>query len=127
MRTALLCESGLQRMLLNCIVILGVGCSWVAAKDQPFQVVTWPGSGQPVLRFTFSEFKDIGVVGKEHTYITDAAAENLSEKTISGAAFSLYVFDKSKARIGEGHINLTNVAAGETVRFQNNPFGVGHS
>jgi hypothetical protein len=68
--------------------------------------------------FYVSKFKDIGGMGKERTYITDATAENLSDKTISGAAFSLYVFDKSKARIGEGHINLTNVAAGETVKFQ---------
>jgi hypothetical protein len=30
----------------------------------------------------------------------------------------LYVFDKGKARIGEGYINLTNVSAGETVKFQ---------
>ena len=118
MRTAAFCESSLRRVILNCVVILGVGCSWAAAKDQPFQVVTWPDSGQPVLRFTFSKFKDIGGMGKERTYITDATAENLSDKTISGAAFSLYVFDKSKARIGEGHINLTNVAAGETVKFQ---------
>ena len=118
MRTVAFCESSLRRVILNCVVILGVGCSWVAAKDQPFQVVTWPDSGQPVLRFTFSKFKDIGGMGKERTYITDATAENLSDKTISGAAFSLYVFDKSKARIGEGHINLTNVAAGETVKFQ---------
>jgi len=96
-----------------------VTCLLVIAKDQPFQVVTWPESGQSALRFTFSKFKDLGGgMGKERTYITDVAAENLSDKVISGANFSLYVFDKSKARIGEGQINLTNVAAGETVKFQ---------
>ena len=57
-------------------------------------------------------------MGKERTYITDVTADNLSERTITGASFSLYVFDKSKARIGEGYINLTNVAAGQTVKFQ---------
>ena len=57
-------------------------------------------------------------MGKEHTYITDVTADNLSDKSISGISFSLYVFDKSKARIGEGYINLTNVAAGETIKFQ---------
>jgi hypothetical protein len=91
----------------------------VLAKDQPFQVVSWPDSGQSVLRFTFSKFKELGGgMGKERTYITDVAADNLSDRTITGASFSLYLFDKSKARIGEGYINLTNVTAGETVKFQ---------
>lgn len=30
----------------------------------------------------------------------------------------MYVFDKANARIGEGYIILSNVAAGETVKFQ---------
>jgi hypothetical protein len=89
------------------------------AKDQPFQVVSWPESGQPALSFTFSKFKELGGgVGKERTYSTDVTAKNLSDKTISGANFLLYVFDKSKARVGEGYINITNVAAGETVKFE---------
>ena len=100
------------------VLLLGCASPRGMAKDQPFQVVTWPDSVQTVLRFTFSKFKDIGGVGKERTYITDATAENLSDKTISNASFSLYVFDRSRARIGEGYINLTNVAAGQMVKFQ---------
>ena len=57
-------------------------------------------------------------MGRERTYISDVEAFNLSDKTISGASFSFYVFDKGKARIGEGYINLTNISAGETVKFQ---------
>jgi PEGA domain len=90
----------------------------VIAKDAPFQTVNWPESGTPVLRFTFSKFKEIGSMRKEHTYITDTVAENLSDKTIGNLTFSLYVFDKDKARIGEGYINLTNVGAKQTVKFQ---------
>jgi PEGA domain len=89
-----------------------------SAADTPFQVVTWPESGQPVLRFSFSKFKQIAGMGKERTYITDTTAENLSGKAIGSENLSLYVFDKSKARIGEGYINLTNVSAGQTVKFQ---------
>lgn len=101
------------------IFLLAVACLLAVAKDQPFQVVSWPDSGQPVLRFTFSKFKDVGGgMGRERTYISDVEALNLSDKTISGASFSFYVFDKGKARIGEGYINLTNISAGETVKFQ---------
>jgi hypothetical protein len=70
------------------------------------------------LRFTFSRFKEIGGMGKERTYLTDTTAENLSDKMIGGANFSLYVFDKNKARIGEGYITLSNVSGGQTVKFQ---------
>jgi hypothetical protein len=99
-------------------LLLFVVLSSLAAKDNPFQIVTWPDSGRPVLRFTFSKFKDIGGMGKEHSYITDTIAENVLDKTIGAANFSLYVFDKDKARIGEGYINLTNIGAGQTVKFQ---------
>ena len=98
-------------MLRLAILLLAVVSLLAVAKDQPFQVVSWPDSGQPVLRFTFSKFKDVGGgMGKERTYISDVEALNLSDKTISGASFSFYVFDKGKARIGEGYINLTNVS-----------------
>ncbi|MCU1299674.1 MAG: hypothetical protein JWO91_3952 [Acidobacteriaceae bacterium] len=97
---------------------LVVAVSSLLAKDAVFQSVTWPESGQTVLRFSFSKFKDIGGMGKEHTYITDTTAENVSDKTIGDGNFSLYVFDKSKARIGEGYISLKNVGPGQTVKFQ---------
>ena len=101
------------------IFFLAVTCLLAVAKDQPFQVVSWPDSGQPVLRFTFSKFKEIGGgMGRERTYISDVEALNLSDKTISGATFTLHLFDKGKARIGEGYISLTDVSAGETVKFQ---------
>jgi hypothetical protein len=107
-----------MRRILVSLSLLAVAISSLSAKDTPFQVVAWPESGQPVLRFTFSKFKEIGGVGKERTYLTDTIAENLSEKAIANASFSLYVFDKNKARIGEGYINLANVSAGQTVKFQ---------
>jgi hypothetical protein len=107
----------MTRISASALLII-IAVSSLVAKDVPFQIVTWPDSGQPVLRFTFSKFKDMGGMGKEHAYITDAIAENVSDKTIAGANFSLYVFDRNKARIGEGYINLTNIGVGQTVKFQ---------
>jgi hypothetical protein len=107
-----------MRRLLIPLCLLAVAISSTSAKDAPFQVLTWPETGQPVLRFTFSKFKEIGGMGRERTYVTDTTAENLSDKTIGNANFSLYVFDKNKDRIGEGYINLTNVTVGQTVKFQ---------
>ena len=88
------------------------------AKDQPGQILTWPDSGTPVLRFTFGKFKEIGGVGTQNAYVTDTIAENLWSKSIPDATFSLYLFDKNKTRVGEGYITLSNVGPGQTVRFQ---------
>jgi hypothetical protein len=89
------------------------------AKDEVFQTATWPDSGPPAIRFTVSKFRTLGSPqGRERNYVTETTAENISNKKISNAGFLLYVFDKSKARIGEGYISLSNVGPGETVRFE---------
>ena len=101
---------------LLCLVIPIV----VYAKDPPAQVIVWPASGTPVLRFSFGKFRDLGSTGKQHNYVTDTTAENVWGKKISDASFTLYLFDKSKTRVGEGWISLSNVGAGQLVKFQTN-------
>lgn len=89
----------------------------VFAKDQPIITVMWPDSGNAILRFTFGKFKEVGGIANERSYIIDASAENLWSKPISDATFSLYVFDKNKARIGEGFISISNVGPSQVVKF----------
>jgi len=62
------------------------------AKEPPGQVISWPESGSPVLRFSFGKFKEIGGVGSQHTYVTDTTAENLGTKSIPDATFTLFIF-----------------------------------
>ena len=50
-------------------VLLIFGSLSVFAKDQPFQVLSWPESGQTVLRFTFSKFKDLWWWNGEGTHL----------------------------------------------------------
>jgi hypothetical protein len=88
------------------------------AKEAPLQVITWPVTGTTILRFTFGKFKDSTSVGKEHLYTVDVTAENLWNKKISHAEFTLYVFDKSKVRIGEGWIALRDMTPTGVVKFQ---------
>lgn len=102
----------------GCVFVLMFAVSSLFAKDEVFQTATWPDSGSPVVRFSFSKFKTTGTSGREHAYVTETTAENVSNKKISNAGFSLYVFDKGKVRIGEGYISLSNVAPGETVKFE---------
>src|SRR5690242_16848157 len=75
-----------MRRIATCVLFLGVACLWAVARDHPFQVVTWPDSGQPILRSTSFKFKDIGGMGIGHTYITDTTADNFSDTAVSGAS-----------------------------------------
>jgi len=88
------------------------------AKEPPPLVIDWPASGKTVLRFSFGKFKELSSVGKQHVYTTDVTAENLWEKKISRADFTLYVFDKAKVRIGEGWISISDVSPAGVVKFQ---------
>jgi len=89
-----------------------------SAKDAPFQIINWPSSGTTVVRFTFSKFKELSSTGKQHVYSTDVTAENLWSKKISRADFTVYVFDKSKVRIGESWIDISDVSPAGVVKFQ---------
>jgi PEGA domain-containing protein len=101
-------------MLLFFALLLAARSS---AKDQP-QVILWPDSGATLVRFSFGKLKEIASAGGHHSYTIDTKAENLWGKVISSASFSLYLFDKNKARVGEGYISLNNVGIGETIKFQ---------
>src|SRR5258708_22389196 len=89
-----------------------------SAKEQPAQTVTWPESGTPILRFTFTKFREVSAFRSERTYVTDTTVENLWTKAIPEAAFSLYLYDKNHTRIGDGYISLSNVGRGQLVKFQ---------
>ncbi len=79
------------------------------AKDAPLQVIEWPTTGTPVVRFTFGKFKPLPGMSNLHGYVMDITAENLSPRLIPAARFSLYLFDKNKVRVGEDAIGLSNV------------------
>ena len=88
------------------------------AKEAPLQIIDWPATGTPILRFTFGKFKTLPGMGSLHGYVMDTTAENLSKRVIPSARFSVYLFDKNKVRVGEDVISVTNVAPGETVKFE---------
>jgi hypothetical protein len=88
------------------------------AKDTPFQIIEWPTTGTPALRFTFDKLRQLEGGGRSHGYTVSVAVQNLSPRLIPGARFSLYLFDKNKVRVGEDFIAINNVGPGETVKLQ---------
>jgi hypothetical protein len=87
------------------------------AKETPLQVIEWPTTGTPTLRFTFGKFKQLGGSTGMRGFVMDTQVVNLSTRLIPAARFSVYLFDKNKVRIGEDVIALSNVGPGETVKF----------
>ena len=106
-----------QKSLSLLITLIALVTMALAKEPQP-QVVLWPNASGPVFRFSFGKFKEVGSLGKQHNYLIDTIAENLSGKSVSSAVFSLYLFDKDKARIGEGWISISDLGAGRTAKFQ---------
>jgi hypothetical protein len=91
----------------------------VLAKDAPLQVIDWPATGTPVLRFTFSKFKQLdGASASLRSYVLNTMVENLSPRTIAGERLAVYLFDKNKIRVGEDFIALNNVGPGESVKVE---------
>jgi PEGA domain len=90
----------------------------LSAKEQPAQIIVWPTTGKPVLRFSLGKFKETSSAGKQHNYNVDVTAENLWDRKIPKAEFVLYLYDKDKTRIGDGWVSISDVAMGQTVKFQ---------
>lgn len=97
------------------------------AKEPPIETITWPPSGPPVVRFDFGKFRELNSQGGGRRELTtDTRAENLWGKPIARAEFSVYFFDKNKIRIGEGWIQISNLGAGQSVKFELNVTCIGN-
>jgi hypothetical protein len=66
---------------------------------------------------SFGKFKETGSSGKQHDYMTGVTAENRWNKRISKAEFTPYVFDKTKVRIRESWLAISDAAPGGVVNF----------
>jgi len=108
--------SRLLRLFLAAMLL----ASSALAKDVPLQVIEWPATGTPILRFSFSKPKQFTGMGTSREFSLDTTAQNLSAKLIPAAHFTIYLFDKNKVRIGQEVISVENVAPGESVKFQTN-------
>ena len=111
-------QSIIRRRLFQAALWLLFPSFAFGGKGEATQVLVWPQNGSPVVRFTFGRFKEIGSAGGQHTLVTETTAENLWDKKIGRAGFTLYAFDKNKVRIGESYIVLDNLLPGQTAKFQ---------
>lgn len=57
-----------HRLVVWSIAFVFLGAA--SAKEPPAQVIVWPASGPPVVRFSFGKFKETSAAGKQHNYAT---------------------------------------------------------
>ena len=104
--------------IIAAVFLVFLATSTLVGKDTPTQVLNWPQTGSPVVRITLGKFSQISSVAGQRNYLIDTTAENLWSKKISHLGFNLYLYDKSKVRIGDGWIALDNVLPGQSAKFQ---------
>jgi len=97
----------------------------VVAKNEPTIVIQWPAEN-PALKLTFSRFLQQSNVPGQKFYLSDVTVENLTDKTIPRAFFTVYFFDKDKVRIGQGILQVADLDAHQSAKmpFQFNATGV---
>jgi PEGA domain len=81
-------------------------------------ILTWPTDGKDaILRFTIGKLRQVSSNAGQSDYLGEATAENLSLKTIPSASFYLYLLDKNGKRVGEGYLEITNLAGGQKAKI----------
>ena len=78
----------------------------------------WPSQVKPTLNVTFNTFRQAGDYGGKRTLLSDVVVQNVSDKPIPHASFTVYLLDKEKVRIGNGVLVFDDLAPGESTRVQ---------
>lgn len=109
-------SSMLKNPIIFCVLAVVVSATAAAKAKEPVQSLNWPNDQNPLLRFTVNDVTKMGSYGRQSNYSLDVTVQNLSKKLISRASFTVYFYDKSKVRIGDGWLELTNVSPQQTVK-----------
>lgn len=105
------------------VVVLLVSAA--LAKNDPPIVMLWP-QNKPALKLTFDKFRQQGSYAGQNSYFSDVTVENLTDKQIPQASFTVYFLDKKQVRIGQGTLQVADLEAGQAAKmqFQFNSVGV---
>ncbi|MBV9609491.1 MAG: PEGA domain-containing protein [Acidobacteria bacterium] len=105
-----------MRTNLAGILILLVLVSPLFGAQAEGTEVNWPSDGPPIVHFEFAKFK-YSKSGEQTFYVGEVTVVNLWSNILD-ASFDVFVFDKSKTRVGQGYIRLSHVRPGEKVKLE---------
>jgi PEGA domain len=112
------------RISLAIFILLTAGV--LIAKEPPNVVILWPSAGKATIRLSFGKFRQLGGYGTQSSFVSDVTVENVTDKSIPRASFTVYLLDKNKVRIGEGVLQVSDIGPGQQVKvaFQFSSVGV---
>jgi hypothetical protein len=84
----------MNRVCAVSLIILLVALS-AFAKSEPPITMLWPPD-KPALKLTFDKFRQQGSYAGQNTYLSDVTLENLTDKQIPRAVFTVYFLAKIK-------------------------------
>lgn len=119
-----------NRFVLAIVAIcLSFSTCFLYAKDKKEKgepiVLLWPDSVGPTIRVTFQKFNQLAAYNGQLSLQSQVLLENLTNKTIPLASFTVYLLDGNKVRIGNGNLNVSDLGAGQQVKMPFHVFSVG--
>jgi hypothetical protein len=113
------------RHTVSLIFAVAFTASLALAKNEPAIVVTWPAD-KPSLKLSFDKFRREEPTAGQSAFSSDVTIQNLTDKPLPHAAFTLYFADKNKVRIGEGLLQVSDLEPRQTVKveFKFTSFGI---
>src|SRR6202790_4774439 len=104
----------MKRFLLTLAAILVLASGVCLAKDSPITLL-WP-QDKPALKLTFGKFQQIAVLAGQSTFVCDVVVENLTDKVVPHASFTVYGNDRNSVRIGEGLLLISDLNPQQQVK-----------
>jgi hypothetical protein len=109
--------------VLTCLFL--VSCAaLLLAKETPI-VLLWP-QDKPALKLTFDKFRQLSSYAGQNTFVADVTVQNLTDKPIPHAVFTVYLSDKTNVRIGDAVLQVSDLNPGQIAKlpFQFNAVGI---
>src|SRR5260370_32403708 len=104
----------MKRFLPALAAILVLASGVCLPKDSAITLV-WP-QAKPAIKLSFGKFQQIAVLAGQSAFVCDVLGENLSNKPVPRASFTVYGNDKSNIRIGEGLLILSDLNPQQQVK-----------
>ena len=106
-----------------CLVLVCLITTALFAKDATVTLV-WP-QDKPAIKLTFGKFQQIGSLAGQNTYVCDVLVENLTDRLVPHATFTIYGNDKNNVRVGDGMLFVSDLNPQQQakVRLQFNSVG----
>src|SRR5450755_3123198 len=116
LRSCVTTQKQMKKRVAVIAAILGLASTICMAKDPPITLL-WP-QDKPAIKLTFGKFQQIALLAGQSTYVCDVVVENLTDKPVPRASFTVYGNDRSNVRIGDGLLVVSDLGPQQQVKVR---------